>query len=214
MIDKLVKNLKHDPLSLQVVSAYCGHTDPCVLCQSNTASQGEIRVDASVNVYGSVTTCFDLNSFLVPRKHQVGFMCQAAKTELQQECYFEECSICGSTGSLYWDNPTTFNDITFACGELTRILGGSSVEDGSGECNQMQSSYYNDCCSGPSALIPHGGNKCDICAEGKDWYALVIHDGNQITCLELDSVLLQNGVFEDSAECGKAILVQSSLVRK
>ena len=189
-------------------------TDPCVLCQSNTASQGEIRADVSVNFYGSVTTCFDLNSFLVSREEQVGFMCQAAKTELQQECCFEECSICGSTGSLYWDNPTTFNDITFACGELTWILRGSSVEDGSEECNQMQSSYYDDCCSGPSALIPDAGNKCDICAEGKDWYALVIYDGAPMTCLELDSVLLQKGVFQDSAECEKVAQDHSGLVRK
>ena len=141
-------------------------------------------------------------------------MCQAAKTKLQQECCFEECSICGSTGSLYWDNPTTFNDITFACGELTWILRGSSVEDGSEECNQMQSSYYDDCCSGPSALIPDAGNKCDICAEGKDWYALVIYDGAPMTCLELDSVLLQKGVFQDSAECEKAAQDHSDLVRK
>jgi len=32
-----------------------------------------------------------------------------------------------------------------------------------------------------------------------------------MTCLELDSVLLQDGVFEDSAECEKAILDYSSL---
>jgi len=189
---------------------YMAPTDSCVLCQSNTAGQGDVRDDVSVNFYGSETTCFDLNSFLVSREEQVGFMCQAAKAELQQDCCYQECSICGSGGNVYWDNPTTFNDIIFACGELSWILSGNSVEEGSEECSQMQNTYYEDCCSGPSALIPNAGNKCDICPSGKDWYAQVIDDGKPMTCLELDSVLLQKGVFDDSAECEQAKLDYSS----
>lgn len=75
----------------------------------------------------------------------------------------------------------------------------------------MQSSYYEDCCSGPSALIPDAGNKCEICPSGKDWYAQVIHEFKPMTCLELDSVLLQGGVFDDSAECEQAKMDYSSL---
>lgn len=189
---------------------YMAPADPCVLCQSGTVGQGDVRDDVSVSFYGSTTTCFDLNSFLVSREEQVGFMCQAAKAELQSACCFQECKICGSGGNLYWDNPTTFNGITFACGELTWILSGNNVEDASEECDQMQASYYADCCSGPSALIPNAGNKCNICPSGKDWYAQVIYAGKPMTCLELDSVLLQKGVFEDSAECQWAMAEYSS----
>lgn len=192
---------------------YAAPTEPCILCQSSTSPQGDIRDDTSVSFYGSTTTCFDLNSFLVSREEQVGFICQAAKTELQETCCFQECKICGAGGNLYWDNPTTFNDITFACGELTWVLSGSSVEEGSEECDKMQSTYYEDCCSGPSALIPDAGNKCEICpTSGKDYFAQVIHSGKEMTCLELDSVLLQKGVFVESAECEQAKLEYSSHV--
>lgn len=192
---------------------YAPPTEPCVLCASSTSPQGDIRDDTSVNFYGSTTTCFDLNSFLVSREEQVGFICQAAKTELQETCCFQECKICGAGGNLYWDNPTTFNDITFACGELTWVLSGSSVEEGSEECDKMQSTYYEDCCSGPSALIPLAASKCEICpTSGKDYFAQVIHSGKEMTCLELDSVLLQKGVFVESAECEQAKLEYSSNV--
>jgi hypothetical protein len=94
--------------------------------------------------------------------------------------------------------------MTFACGELSWVLSGKSLEDGSEECSEMQSTYYDDCCNGPSALIPDAGNKCEICSSGKDWYAQVIHDGKPMTCLELDSALLQDGLFGGSAECERA----------
>lgn len=191
---------------------YSNPSDPCRLCSDPAAgSQGKVR-DMSVNFYGSTTTCSELNSFMVSREEEVGFMCQAAKAELQSTCCFLECSMCGSDGSLYWDNPTTFNDMTFACGELTWILSGQSVEEGSEECTLMQTTYYDDCCSGPSALIPNAGNKCELCPSGKDWYAQVTYDGKQMTCLELDSVLLQKGVFGDSAECSQAKLEYSNVV--
>jgi hypothetical protein len=70
----------------------------------------------------------------------------------------------------------------------------------------MQSIYYEDCCNGPSALIPDATNKCEICPEGKDWYAQVIHAGKTITCLELDSLFLQAGLFGGSAKCEQAML--------
>ncbi|KAL9188929.1 hypothetical protein ACHAXT_011419 [Thalassiosira profunda] len=189
---------------------YSPPTDACVLCQSDQGSQGDVRDGVSVSFYGSTTTCFELNSFLVSREEQVGFMCQAAKTELQESCCFQECSVCGSSGNLYWDNPTTFNGITFACGELSWILSGNSVEEGSLECNQMQSAYYDDCCSGPSALVPNADNKCEICPSGKDWYAQIVYNGKPMTCLELDTVLLQDGVFDTSPECSSAIAEYSS----
>ena len=189
---------------------YMNPADPCLLCQSDTAAQGDVRDDVSVSFYGSTTTCSDLNSFLVSREEKIGFMCQAAKTELQDSCCFQGCTVCGSGGHLYWDNPTTFNDISFACGELTWILSGTNVEDGSEECNQMQSTYYDDCCSGPSALVPNSENKCEICPSGKDWYAQVTYDEKPLTCLELDSILLQKGVFGNSAECEQAMLDYSS----
>ena len=189
---------------------YVNPTDPCILC-SSPDGQGNIR-DFNVNFYGSTTTCSELNSFMVSREEDVSFMCQAAKSELQDECCFQECSICGSSGNLYWDNPTTFNDITFACGELSWIFSGQSLEEGSEECSQMQTTYYEDCCSGPSDLIPHGGNKCELCPSGKDWYAQVNYGGKPMTCLELDSVLLQQGVFGDSAECSQARVEYASQV--
>lgn len=193
---------------------YATPTDPCVLCQSSASSQGDVRDGVSVSFYGSTTNCLDLNSFLVSREEQVGFICQAAKTELQESCCFQECKICGSGGQLYWDNPTTFNDITFACGELTWVLSGSSMEEGSEECAQMQTTYYGDCCSGPSALIPDAGNRCEMCPSGKDWYAQVVHSdsGKPMTCLELDSVLLQSSIFDDTAECERAKSEYSSQV--
>ena len=190
---------------------YISPTEPCLLCSDPSGqSQGSVR-DYSVNFYGSTTTCSELNSFMVSREEEVGFMCQAAKAELQEECCFSECSICGTDGNLYWDNPTTFNDITFACGELTWIFSGQRVEEGSEECNQMQANYYDDCCNGPSDKIPNAGNKCELCqSSGKDYYAQVTHDGKDMTCLELDSILLQKGVFGDSAECSQARLEYSS----
>lgn len=184
---------------------YAIPTAPCILCAQATGSQGQVR-DVSVDFYGSSTTCTDLNSFLVSREEQTGFMCQAAKTELQQECCFQECTVCAKPSDLYWDNPTTFNNMTFACGELSWILAGKSVEVGTPECSEMQSTYYEDCCNGPSALIPDAANKCEICPEGKDWYAQVIHAGKSITCLELDSALLQAGLFSGTMECEKAKL--------
>jgi hypothetical protein len=83
---------------------------------------------------------------------------------------------------------------------------------GSGECREMQSTYYTDCCDGPSALIPDAVNKCEICPSGKDWYAQVIHAGKPMTCLELDTALLQDGLFSGSAGCEQAKLDYSSQV--
>jgi hypothetical protein len=179
-------------------------TDPCKLCSYPAGSQGEVRGNVTANFYGSSTTCNDLNSFLFSREEQTGFMCQAAKTELQKDCCFQNCGVCSNSVDLHWDNPTTFNNMTFACGELSWVLSGKSLEDGSEECSEMQSTYYDDCCNGPSALIPDAGNKCEICPLGKDWYAQVIHDGKPMTCLELDSALLQDGLFGGSAECERA----------
>ena len=179
-------------------------TDPCKLCSYPAGSQGEVRGNVTANFYGSSTTCNDLNSFLVSREEQTGFMCQAAKTELQKDCCFQNCGVCSNSVDLHWDNPTTFNNMSFACGELSWVLSGKSLEDGSEDCSEMQSTYYDDCCNGPSALIPDAGNKCEICPLGKDWYAQVIHDGKPMTCLELDSALLQDGLFGGSAECERA----------
>lgn len=131
-------------------------------------------------------------------------MCQAAKTELQGTCCFEMCTICGNDGNLYWDNPVLFNDIKFACGELTWILSGEMIEDGTPECIDMQTSYFDQCCTGPSLEIPEGGEKCEICPSGKDWYAQVTYNETPMTCLELDSALLRDGVFGGSDECQSA----------
>jgi chitinase len=178
--------------------------DPCVLCQSlATGRAGDIREGVDVSFYGSTTTCSDLNSFLVAREEQLGFMCQAAKAEMQESCCFQKCEICDG-GNLYWDNPVEFNGVTFACGELTWIINGNMYEYGSDECNQMHAKYHDECCTGPSPDIPNAGNKCEICPDGKDWYASVVYDGKPMTCLELDSVLLRKGVFGNSAECQQA----------
>jgi chitinase len=180
---------------------YQSPSDPCVLCQSMTKGKaGEVRKNVDVNFYGSTTTCFDLNSFLVAREEQLGFMCQAAKAELQETCCFQKCDICDG-GNLYWDNPVQFNGATFACGELTWIITGNVYEEGSGDCNQIQATYYDTCCNGPSPDIPNAANKCEICPDGKDLYAPVVYGEKTITCLELDSVLLRNAVFGNSAEC-------------
>jgi len=178
-------------------------TEPCTLC-SNDGNQGQVRANVDVNFYGSQTTCSELNSFLVSREEQVGFMCQAAKTELQGTCCFEMCTICGNDGNLYWDNPVQFNDMKFACGELTWILSGEMIEDGTPECIDMQTSYFDQCCTGPSLEIPEGGDKCEICPSGKDWYAQVTYNETPMTCLELDSVLLRDGLFDGSDECQSA----------
>jgi hypothetical protein len=187
-------------------------TDPCRLC-SDPSGHGDVRRDVSVSFYGSNTTCTDLNSFLVAREEQQEFMCQAAKTELKQTCCYHECSVCGNDGNLYWDNPTTYNDITFACGELSWIMAGKKMEEGSDECSQLQTNYFDDCCNGPSPLIPDASNKCEICPSGKDWYAQVEHDGKSMTCLELDTVLLKQRVFDASDKCKKAKLDYSTQVR-
>jgi hypothetical protein len=50
-------------------------------------------------------------------------------------------------------------------------------------------------------LIPDASNKCEICPSGKDWYAQVEHDGKSMTCLELDTVLLKQRVFEQLGIC-------------
>lgn len=184
-------------------------SDPCIFCRSENG-QGDVRDNVAVTFYGASTTCTDLNSFLVSREEQVGFMCQAAKTELQDACCFEKCNICGSGGNLYWDNPVEFNGLTFACGELTWILGGTMVEDGSVDCKEMQEAHYDACCTGPSPDIAHAGNKCEICPSAKDWYAQVTYEGTQMTCLEFDSVLLRNGVLDQSVECSQAMLEYSS----
>jgi hypothetical protein len=128
-------------------------------------------------------------------------MCQAARAELQETCCFQKCDICRAGGNLYWDNPVEFNGMQFACGELTWILGGKSVEQGSQECDSVQSQYFDACCNGPSPEIPNAENKCEICSSAKDWYAQVMYDGRAMTCLELDSVLLKNGVLGESTEC-------------
>ncbi len=188
-------------------------TDPCKLCSYSAGSQGEVRGNATVSFYGSSTTCNDLNSFLALREEQTGFMCQAAKTELQIDCCFQKCGVCSDPVDLHWGNPTTYNNMTFACGELGWILSGKNLEDGSGECVDLQSAHYNDCCDGPSALIPDAGNKCEICPSGKDWYAQVIHSGKPMTCLELDSALLQDGFFSGSTGCEQAKLDYSSQVK-
>lgn len=99
-------------------------------------------------------------------------MCQAAKTELQETCCFQMCSICAKGGNLYWDNPVTLNDVTFACGELSWILSGGMIEEGTDKCSDMQNTYFDACCNGPSPDIPQG-DKCEICPSGKDWYAQV-----------------------------------------
>lgn len=182
---------------------YQSPLDPCVLCTGADGKAGEIRENVDVNFYGSTTTCSDLNSFLVAREEQLGFMCQAAKAELQDSCCFDKCDLCAN-GNLYWDNPVEFNGVTFACGELTWIITGNMYEGGSDECNNMQTTYHDKCCSGPSPDIPNAGNKCEICPDGKDWYASVVYGGKPMTCLELDSVLLRNGVFGNSDECDQA----------
>ena len=203
---------------------YAPPSEPCVLCQMGGGRQGDVKEDTSVSFYGSSTTCSDLNSFLVSREEHVGFMCQTAKAEVQESCCYQQCTVCGD-GSLYWDNPTKFNDITFACGELGWILSGNNVEQNSDDCNKMQQAYYDDCCSGPSELIPDAGTKCNLCdTTGKDWYAQVEYEDKAMTCLELDSKLLQKGgeskemfcfyednfltnynlVFDNSAECDHA----------
>ena len=177
--------------------------DPCMLCKSSDGKAGDIRENVDVNFYGSTSTCADLNSFLVAREEQLGFMCQAAKAELQDSCCFEKCDIC-ENGNIYWDNPIEFNGVKFACGELTWIITGNMYERGSDDCNQIQATYHDKCCSGPSPEIPNAGNKCEICPEGKDWYAPVVYGGKPMTCLELDSVMLRSGVFGNSAECRQA----------
>jgi hypothetical protein len=181
------------------------------LC-SDPAGEGDVRKDVSVSFYGSNTTCIELNSFLVAREEQKEFMCQAAKTELQQRCCYQECSICGNDGNLFWDNPTTYNNITFACGELSWIMAGKRLEEGSDECKTLQTTYYDDCCNGPSPLIPDASNKCEICPSGKDWYAHVDYDGKSLTCLELDTVLMKQGVFDTSDKCKQVKLDFSSQV--
>jgi hypothetical protein len=181
---------------------YTVPADPCTLCRTNS-SQGDVRENINIDFYGATTTCADLNSFLVSREEQVGFMCQAAKTELQQTCCFEKCDLCHNGGNLYWDNPVEFNGLTFACGELTWILGGKMVEQGSEECDTMQAQYFDACCNGPSPDIANAENKCEICPSAKDWYAQVFYDGKTITCLELDSLLLRNGVLDQTTECSQ-----------
>jgi len=190
-------------LALFEPCCYQSPSDPCVLCTNTDGKAGEVRESVDVNFYGSTTTCSDLNSFLVAREEQLGFMCQAAKAELQESCCFQKCDICDD-GSLYWDNPVDFNGVTFACGELTWIVTGNMYEEGSDECNQIQATYYDTCCTGPSLDIPNAANKCEICPDGKDWYAPVVYGGKPMTCLELDSVLLTNGVLRNSAECEQA----------
>jgi hypothetical protein len=180
-------------------------TDPCRLCSDKTG-QGDVRKDVTVSFYGSNTTCTDLNSFLVAREEQQEFMCQAAKSELKQTCCYHACSVCGNEGNLYWDNPTTYNEIAFACGELSWIMAGKMLEEESDECSQFQATYYDDCCNGPSPLIPDASNKCELCPSGKDWYARVEYDGKSMTCLELDTVLLKQKVFDASDTCKQAKL--------
>lgn len=196
----------------QMLFEPCCYTDPaepCTLCKTQS-SQGEVRENINIDFYGATTTCADLNSFLVSREEQVGFMCQAAKSELQETCCFEKCDLCHSGGNLYWDNPVEFNGLTFACGELTWILGGKSVEHGSEECSTMQSQYFDACCNGPSPEIANAENKCEICSSGeKDWYAQISYDGRTMTCLELDSLLLRNGVLGQSTECTQVKLEYS-----
>jgi hypothetical protein len=153
-----------------------------------------------VEFYGATTACADLNSFLVSREEQVGFMCQAAKAELQETCCFQPCNVCKDGGNLYWDNPVEFNGLTFACGELTWILGGKMIEQGSEECNEIQGKYSDACCNGPSPELA-AGMKCEICPAAKDWYAQVTYDGRSMTCLELDTALRRNGVLNESPEC-------------
>ena len=184
---------------------YIVPAEPCALCKIEN-SQGDVRENINIDFYGATTTCADLNSFLVSREEQVGFMCQAAKTELQETCCFQKCGLCSAGGNLYWDNPVDFNGLTFACGELTWILSGKMVEEGSEECDTMQEQFFDACCIGPSLAVPNAENKCEICHSAKDWYAQIVYDGKEMTCLELDSVLLRKGVLDQSSECSQVKL--------
>ena len=187
---------------------YTVPTEPCRLCLVDTL-QGDVRENVNIDFYGATTTCVDLNSFLVLREEQSGFMCQAARAELQETCCFQKCNLCRAGGNLYWDNPVEFNGLTFACGELTWILGGKAVEQDSEECDSVQAQYFDACCNGISSKIPNAEDKCEICSSAKDWYAQVTYDGRPMTCLELDSVLLKNGVLGKSTECNQIRLEYS-----
>ena len=179
---------------------YTVPVEPCSLCLADTL-QGEIRKNINIDFYGATTTCADLNSFLVSREEESGFMCQAARAELQESCCFRKCDFCRAGGSLYWDNPVEFNGLIFTCGELMRILSDKVVEQGSDECDSVQAQYFDACCNGPSSKIPNADNKCEICTSAKDWYAEVTYDGRAMSCLEFDTVLLKSGVLGESAQC-------------
>lgn len=91
--------------------------------------------------------------------------CSDAKAQLGETCCYSICNICGEY-DLDWDVFVNFEGEDMSCGDFNEIFREEAVVDGSEQCLELQSEYFDTCCyTSPTT-------SCQLCKQGDTFFDL------------------------------------------
>ncbi|KAL9184576.1 hypothetical protein ACHAXT_012546 [Thalassiosira profunda] len=107
------------------------------------------------------------------------------------------CNLC-KAGEIGLTKDILFNGVETSCSEVYKFLS-TQAEAGSESCIAGKEALHDECCM----------RKCDLCSGGgiPDWYSNVSVNGNTMTCLELDGIVVESEIQSGTEQCSQLLEV-------
>ena len=174
---------------------------PCMLC-----TEGAVRKVVEVDFRGKSETCDNVANYLASRSNNGTDECTSSVLDYGEYCCFDKCSLCKDDELVDWDSYVTFEEKDgVSCGSFDWYFTSNSIEEGTPQCTDVQSSFREKCCY---KQINYSIPACSLCKKNEIWYDLngvveVDFEGTSRTCTEVSNSLFRKA--EDSSElCGQA----------
>jgi len=149
------------------VEAFIAATDdepqPCNICHQGSLHHA-LKAETMVEYKGASISCLDVNSILAKNENVGSEMCDATQSLLFKGCCYEKCSLCGGEESLNVDATVKHNGQVLSCDEMSSMFTLSVTEEGSEQCDAMQTAYASTCCYKPPE------RPCNLCKRGTTSY--------------------------------------------
>ncbi|KAK1748815.1 chitinase [Skeletonema marinoi] len=149
------------------VEAFIAATDdepqPCNICHQGSLHHA-LKAETMVEYKGASISCLDVNSILAKNEKVGSEMCDATQSLLFKGCCYDKCSLCGGEESLNVDATVKHNGQVLSCDEMSSMFTLSVTEEGSEQCDAMQTAYASTCCYKPPE------RPCNLCKRGTTSY--------------------------------------------
>jgi chitinase len=190
----MARTLHYDACCFEIPSS------PCQLC----AHDEYMHFTTTIEFNDEEVTCRSASNYLQEREDSSSNTCSDAKASLVETCCYSICNICGDY-SLDWDVFVNFDGKDMSCGDFNEIFREEAVVDGSEQCEDLKSDYYDTCCyQSPTT-------SCQLCKQGDKFFDLndnvEVDFNGPTTCFEVANFLSRR-TSESEPVCG---VTQTSL---